>query len=162
VKPHVIEVPTAPCDDEQPRKLGIWFSERMQATAWRLSPGQRYVARSHPRADSLLLVLRGQGDYLVYGDEQPQPDGLYTPDPYAPVEAPPPVELPKATVTPVLPGSVAMTPSGLFYGLVNTGTEQLAAVVVTAPDPSGSVYTIRQAPGSAAAGPGPAPSSAGR
>jgi oxalate decarboxylase/phosphoglucose isomerase-like protein (cupin superfamily) len=138
-----MQVPTGDIEDEQPRKCGIWFTERLQVASWRLSPGQRIVAHHHPRADSLTLVLSGRGDYLVYERDQPDPAVCYVSKPDEVVVPPPPGDLGEPSRYPVQAGSVTVAAAETFYGLVNTGDEQLVAVVVTGPDPVDSVYTVR-------------------
>jgi oxalate decarboxylase/phosphoglucose isomerase-like protein (cupin superfamily) len=129
--------------DEQPRKQGIWFTDRMQAATWQLAPGQRIVAHCHPKADSLIIVLSGAGEFFVYEDVDPNPAVCYISEPDTVVVPPPPGDLGNPTRTAVGPGSIAVTAAGWFYGLVNTGTDTVVVVAVTAPDPSSSVYTVR-------------------
>ncbi|MEV4439208.1 cupin domain-containing protein [Streptomyces sp. NPDC049577] len=126
-----------------PRKLGLWASERMQAAAWRLGPGQDISARMHPVADGMILVLAGHGEFQVFDGEEPEPAGAYVPSAHYPLDAPPRRPLPEPSRHPIGPGSVGMAPAGLYYGLVNTGDEQLVAVAVTASDTTGTAWTVR-------------------
>jgi oxalate decarboxylase/phosphoglucose isomerase-like protein (cupin superfamily) len=143
VTSRVVQPPADPASDDQPRKLGIWFGERIQAAAWRLGPGQRIVAHCHPRADSVIVVLSGRGQYFVYDDAGPDPAVRYVSKPDEVVAPPPPADPGPAETRAVCSGSVALTSAGRFYGLVNDGADQLVAVVVTGPDASESVYTVR-------------------
>lgn len=143
MKARVIHAPSAGIQDEQPRKHGVWYTDRMQAATWHLAPGQRIVAHCHPKADSLLTILRGNGEYFVYEDEDPDPAVCYVPAPDAVVVPPPPGDPGTAKTIPVGPGSMAFTPAGKFYGLVNTGSDFVIALAVTAADPSRSIYTVR-------------------
>ncbi|MEU6862339.1 cupin domain-containing protein [Streptomyces sp. NPDC046876] len=136
-------VPTAPVSDAVPRKLGLWASEHMQASAWRVSPGQDISARMHPQADGMFLVLQGRGEFQVFDGEEPEAAGAYVPSAHYPLDAPPKRSLPEPSRYEVGPGMVCMAPAGLFYGLVNTGDEQLVAVAVTASDTSGTAWTVR-------------------
>ncbi|WP_460305856.1 cupin domain-containing protein [Actinocorallia aurea] len=130
--------------DEQPHKRGIWFTDKLQAASWRLAPGQSIIAHCHPAADELLLVVSGQGEYLAY-DSPPDAAVCYVPRADA-VVVPPPAALDGTLPRrlPVGPGAAAMTEAGRYHGLINIGTEPLLAVVVTGPDPSGSIYTVRR------------------
>jgi len=143
VKARIIRAVSVPPAGEQARKYGIWFTKRMQAALWHLSPGQRIVAHSHPEADSLLTVLDGAGEYFVYEDRDPDPAVCYTSEPDKVVVPPPPGDPGTPTATAVESGAIALTPAGRYYGLVNTGPVALVALAVTAPDPSHSVYSVR-------------------
>lgn len=136
-------VPTAPCDDSVARKLGLFASERMQAAAWRLSPGQDISARSHPKADGMIVVLAGRGEFQVFDSAEPDPGACYVPSAHYPLDAPPKKPLPEPSRHPVAAGDVGLAPAGLYYGLVNTGDEQLVAIAVTASDTSGTSWTVR-------------------
>ncbi|CAL9640601.1 hypothetical protein SUDANB120_06334 (plasmid) [Streptomyces sp. enrichment culture] len=136
-------VPTEPVSDPVPRKLGLWASERMQASAWRLAPGQDISARMHPQADGMFLIVRGQGEFQVFDGQEPEAAGSYVPSAHYPLDAPPKRPLPEPTRHRVEAGMVCMAPAGLFYGLVNSGEEQLVAVAVTASDTSGTAWTVR-------------------
>ncbi|MFC8513889.1 hypothetical protein [Streptomyces sp. NPDC057257] len=142
-KARVIQVPSVAVHDEQARKQGVWYTDRMQAATWHLAPGQRIVAHCHPEADSLLSVISGTGEYFVYEDEEPNPSVCYVSEPDVVVVPPPPGDPGTPKGTAVGPGSLAFTPAGRFYGLVNNGTEPVIALAVTAADPSHSVYTVR-------------------
>jgi oxalate decarboxylase/phosphoglucose isomerase-like protein (cupin superfamily) len=143
VKARIVHAASVPPLDDQPRKHGIWSTERMQAALWNLAPGQRIVAHCHPEADSLLTVYSGEGDYFVFEGEDPDPAVCYVSEPDSVVVPPAPGDPGPATAVPVRSGAVALTPAGRYYGLVNTGSEPLTALAVTAPDPSSSVYTVR-------------------
>jgi mannose-6-phosphate isomerase-like protein (cupin superfamily) len=148
VSTRIFHAESVPPTDEQSRKLGIWFSERMQAAVWRLSPGQRIVAHCHPNADSLTMVVSGTGSYLDYDGQTPDPAVCYVSKPDVKVVPPPPGDLGRPRLRPVQGGSVAVTGADHYFGLVNTGSDELVAVVVTAPDSSDSIYTVRTPPGS--------------
>ncbi|MFJ7213642.1 cupin domain-containing protein [Amycolatopsis sp. NPDC098790] len=136
-------VPTEPCADSVARKLGVFASDRMQAAAWRLAPGQDISARMHPRADGLVVVLAGRGEFQVFETAEPDPAGCYVPSAHYPLDAPPKRPLPEPGRHEIGPGSVGVAPAGLYYGLVNTGDEVLVAVTVTASDTSGTSWTVR-------------------
>ncbi|MFB6818646.1 cupin domain-containing protein [Streptomyces sp. NPDC056347] len=138
-----ITVPTEPCHDSVARKLGLWSSEHMQAAAWRLNPGQDISARMHPQADGLIVVLEGQGEFQTFDTEEPEAAGSYVPSAHYPLDAPPKRPLPEPNRYEVGPGTISLAPAGLYYGLVNTGDEQLVAVSVTASDTSGTAWTVR-------------------
>lgn len=133
-----------PDGDDQPRKRGIWFTDKLQAASWQLAPGQRIIAHCHPAADEILVVLSGHGDYLSYEYRPPDTDLCYIPQADTIVVPPPPTpDSARPLRLPVGPGAVAMTGAGRYHALVNTGTEPLLAVVITGPDPSMSSYTVR-------------------
>ncbi|MCC0100228.1 hypothetical protein K7B10_36720 [Streptomyces flavotricini] len=140
---RAVSVPTEPVSDPVPRKLGLWASERMQASAWRLSPGQDISARMHPQADGMFLILQGEGEFQAFDKQEPEAAGAYVPSAHYPLDAPPKRPLPEPSRSAVKPGMVCVAPAGLFYGLVNTGEEQLVAVAVTASDTSGTAWTVR-------------------
>ena len=136
-------VPTEPVTDPVPRKLGLWASSRMQAAGWRLRPGQDISARMHPLADGMIVVLAGEGEFQVFDEESPDAAAAYVPSAHYPLDAPPRRSLPEPSRHPVRPGMVCMAPAGCYYGLVNSGDEQLVAVAVTASDTSGTAWTVR-------------------
>lgn len=140
---RVVQLAVAPTADDQARKFGIWFNDRMQVAGWRLGPNQRIVAHCHPKADSTIVVLQGSGDYIVHGDEGPPSVVQYESRPDSVVVPPPVGDAGEPERHSMSRGSVAVTPAGRFYGLVNTGDEVLVAVVITAPDSSNSIYTVR-------------------
>ncbi|MCB5910432.1 cupin domain-containing protein [Streptomyces pinistramenti] len=140
---RTVSVPTKPCNDPVPRKLGLWAGERMQAAAWRLNPGQEISARMHPQADGMIIVLEGHGEFQVFDTEEPEAAGAYVPSAHYPLDAPQKRALPEPSRHHVGPGTAGMAPAGLFYGLVNTGDEHLVAVAVTASDTTGTAWTVR-------------------
>jgi oxalate decarboxylase/phosphoglucose isomerase-like protein (cupin superfamily) len=141
--PRVLTVPTAASADAQSRKLGLWTSDRMQVSTWRLRPGQQILPHMHPRADGMIVVLEGEGEFLTFDAEDPNPDICYMPAPHYGVTPPPQGSFGNPSRHPVGPASVGMVPPGVFYGLVNTGSEQLVAVAVTSCDTSETVWTTR-------------------
>ncbi|MEV7596882.1 cupin domain-containing protein [Kitasatospora sp. NPDC089797] len=140
---RAVAVPTEPVFDAVPRKLGLWASGRLQASAWRLSPGQDISARMHPQADGMFLIVQGRGEFQVFDGQEPEAAGAYVPSAHYPLDAPPKRPLPEPSRSQVEAGMVCMAPAGLFYGLVNTSEEQLVAVAVTASDTSGTAWTVR-------------------
>ncbi|GHF66405.1 oxalate decarboxylase/phosphoglucose isomerase-like protein (cupin superfamily) [Amycolatopsis bartoniae] len=140
---RIITVPSEPISDPQPRKLGLWSTERLQVSAWRLRQGQQIVAHMHPKADGMIVVLRGDGELFVFDTEEPNPDVCYMPAPERGVTPPPQAPLGEATRHSVGSGIVGLVPAGTFYGLVNTGPGPLVAVAATAPDPSATIWTTR-------------------
>ena len=143
MKAHVIHPADNPAADEYPRKYGIWYTGQMQAAIWQLAPGQRIVAHSHAKADSLITVLGGTCEYFVYDKAEPDPNVCYLPQPESVPITPPHGAVGEPSTTTVGPGSIAVTPAGLFYGLANTSPDMAVALLVTAPDPSDTVYTVR-------------------
>lgn len=132
-------------DSSQPSKQGLWFGHNLQTALWRLNPGQRIVAHQHPRADDVMIVIEGQGEYLYYDSpESPAPETCYQPDPCR-VVVPPSVPSSDDGTTriSVEPGSIVMTAHGVFHALRNSSDGQLVLAVVTGPDSSDSVYTVR-------------------
>lgn len=140
---RTVSMPTEPCHDPVPRKLGLWGSSRMQAASWRLNPGQDISARMHPLADGVIIVFEGSGEFQTFDEQEPTAAGTYVPSAHYPLDAPPKRPLPEPSRYPVGPGTVSFAPAGLFYGLVNTGDEQLIAMTVTASDTNGTAWTVR-------------------
>lgn len=132
-------------DDPQPLKHGLWFTQHLQVGLWHLNPGQRITTHLHPRADDLMVVVQGAGDYLYYPEGTgPTTAGCYEPSPTH-VVVPPSTRPDDAGATRVTvgPGSVIATGAGAFHGLVNTGEGQLVVAVATGPDVTESVYVTR-------------------
>lgn len=145
MKTRVVQAAPREHDDGQPLKRGIWHTTRLQVSCWQLNPGQQIVAHCHPDADDVVVVVRGSGDYLSFEDSDPAAAVQYVPRPDAVVVPPPPAPdagAPRRVA--VRAGSVGMAPAGSFHGLVNTGSDELVALVVTGADPSDSIYTVRE------------------
>jgi oxalate decarboxylase/phosphoglucose isomerase-like protein (cupin superfamily) len=140
---RVVTVPAGPSSDVQSRKFGLWAGERMQAAAWRLRPGQQIVPHMHPNADGMIVVLAGHGDFLVFDEEEPNPDMCYVPSPEKVIVGPTEGSIGEPSRRPIGPGSVGFAVAGVFYGLDNTGSDQLVAVAVTAPDVDSTVWAAR-------------------
>jgi oxalate decarboxylase/phosphoglucose isomerase-like protein (cupin superfamily) len=140
---RVLTVPSEPCSDAQPRRFGLWATERMQAAAWRLGAGQQILPHMHPEADGMISILEGEGEFLIFDSEDPNPEVCYMPAPERGVTPPPQGPLGEPSRHPVGPGSVGMVAPGVYYGLVNTGSDQLVAVAMTASETSGTVWTVR-------------------
>jgi quercetin dioxygenase-like cupin family protein len=141
---HHVRADVRPFDDPQPFKQGAWSSPHLKVAVWRLNPGQRITAHLHPGGDDLMVVLHGTGEYLCYDGVEPDVATQYEPHPQR-VVVPPPLAAGDegAERIAVAAGSVVMVAPGIFHGLVNTGTEQLVAVVVTGPQTAGSLYVTR-------------------
>ena len=60
------------------------------ASAWRIRPGQDISARMHPKADGMILVFAGHGEFQVFDSAEPDPAGAYVPSAHYPLDAPPP------------------------------------------------------------------------
>ncbi len=142
---RVVTVPVTTDNVEQPTKFGIWCTERLHAATWHVRPGQRIVTNMHPHADEVITVLSGSGDVIVFDERDPNEEICYQPEPSRGVTPPPPGDHGPHSRLPIAAGEVALVAAGTYWGLVNTGEDDLIAVSCVGPDVSDTSWTVRQA-----------------
>jgi oxalate decarboxylase/phosphoglucose isomerase-like protein (cupin superfamily) len=145
MKARVVPVPTETQNTEQPTKFGIWCTDRMHASTWHVRPGQRIVTNMHPLADEIITILAGSADLIVFDEQPPNPDICYEPEPGRGVTPPPPGDHGPHRRLPIISGEVGLIGAGTFWGLLNTGEDDVVAVSCVGPDVSKTSWTVRQA-----------------
>jgi quercetin dioxygenase-like cupin family protein len=78
---------------------------RLYVTLSMLQPGNQKARHVHPKADSVIAVVAGEGEYLLVGDK----------------------------ARPVRAGDICLAPAGEVHGMRNSGSETMKWLLVEGP-----------------------------